>query len=98
MYNSLLMFWRRVTILFDKRIANFVPFMAYIHHNRTTPVEKREQIIALWSSGVKQAQIAEVVGKRHKLYRTLRLTFCSAERIFPVNLVGRNEQFLAVMS
>ena len=35
--------------------------MAHIHRNRSTSVEKRERIIALWSSGVKQAQIAEVV-------------------------------------
>ena len=36
--------------------------MAHIHRNHPTLVEKREQIIALWSSGTKQAQIAEVVG------------------------------------
>ena len=36
--------------------------MARIHRNRITSVEKRERIISLWSSGVKQTQIAEVVG------------------------------------
>ena len=36
--------------------------MANIHYNRTTTLEKREKIIALWTSGSKQAQIAEEVG------------------------------------
>jgi len=36
--------------------------MANIHYNRTTTLEKREKIIALWTSGSKQTQIAEEVG------------------------------------
>ena len=36
--------------------------MAHIYRNRTTSFEKRERMIALCSSGVKQGQIEEVVG------------------------------------
>ena len=37
--------------------------MTSIHYNYcTTPLEKREKIIALWTSGSKQAHIAEEVG------------------------------------
>ena len=36
--------------------------MANLHYNRTTTLEKREKIIALLTSGSKQAQIAEEVG------------------------------------
>jgi len=36
--------------------------MANIHYNHTTTLETREKIIALWTSGSKQAQIAEEVG------------------------------------
>ena len=35
--------------------------MAHIYRNPTTSFEKRERMIALWSSGVKQGQIEEVV-------------------------------------
>ena len=36
--------------------------MGNIHYNRTTTLEEREKIIALWTSGSEQAQIAEEVG------------------------------------
>ena len=36
--------------------------MSNIHYNRTTTLEKREKINALWTAGSKQAQIAEEVG------------------------------------
>ena len=36
--------------------------MAKMHYNRPKTLEKREKIIALWTSGSKQAQIAEEVG------------------------------------
>lgn len=57
--------------------------MAYIHHNRTTPVEKREQIIALWSPGVKQAQIAEVVGLSPQTVSNIVTNFLQCETYFP---------------
>ena len=41
---------------------NFVSSMAYINHNRTTLLEKKEQLIAVSSPGVTQTQTVEVVG------------------------------------
>jgi len=35
--------------------------MANVHYNRTTTLEKRDKINALWTSGLKEAQIAEEV-------------------------------------
>ena len=48
-----------------EQVANFFLMyklrIAYINCNRTTSLEKKERIIALWQSGVKQIQTVEVV-------------------------------------
>ena len=46
----------------SSRIEILYLVMAKVHYNRTTTLERREKIIALWTSGSKQAQIAEEVG------------------------------------
>ena len=38
------------------------PMITNVHYNRTTTLERREKINALWTSGLKKAQIAEEVG------------------------------------
>lgn len=66
-------------------------FMAHIHHNYNHPtlVEKREQIVALWSSGTKQTQIAGVVGLLPQTVSTIVKHF-----LYGTYFVGKNEQFL----
>ena len=57
--------------------------MAHIHRNHPTSVEKREQIIALWSSGTKQAQIAEVVGLSPQTVSNIVKHFLQHGKYFP---------------
>ena len=70
--------------------------MANIHYNRTTTLEKREKIIALWTSGSKQAQIAEEVGLSSQTVSNIVNKFLERGTYFPgkPGCIGRNEQFL----
>ena len=56
-----------VKLLIEEQFANRNSHILWlmisnIHYNRTTTLEKREKVNALWTSGSKQAQIAEEVG------------------------------------
>ena len=67
--------------------------MAYINCRKTTSVEKREKIIALRSSGVRQAAIPERVGLSRKTATNIVISFCKLETCCRVNLAGKIEQF-----
>jgi len=67
--------------------------MAYINCRTTTSVEKREEIIALWSSGVRQPEIPERVGLSRKTVTNIINKFCNMEPFYRENLVGKIEQF-----
>ena len=56
--------------------------MANIHYNHTTTLEKREKIIALWTSGSKLAQIAEEVGLSQTVSKIL-IKFLQRGTYFP---------------
>jgi len=59
--SKLLSLSRRFKISFEEQFLLWF-MMAKIHYNRPKTLEKRKKIIALWTSGSKQAQIAEEVG------------------------------------
>ena len=57
--------------------------MANVHYNRTTTLERREKIIALWTSGSKQAQIAEEVGLSPQTISNIVNKFLQRGTYFP---------------
>ena len=66
--------------------------MANVHYNRTTTLERREKIIALWTSGSKQAQIAEEVGLSPQTVSNIVNKIPSKGDVFPwkAGLEGTN--------
>ena len=68
--------------------------MANVHYSRTTTLERREKIIALWTSGSKQAEIAEEVGLSPQTVSNIVNKFLQGGRISLESRVGRLEQFL----
>jgi len=57
--------------------------MAKIHYNRTATLEKREKLIALCTSGSKQAQIAEEVGLSPQTVSNIVKKFLQRGTYFP---------------
>ena len=57
--------------------------MANAHYNRTTTPEKREKIIALWTSGSKQEQIAIEVGSSPQTVSNIVNKFLQRGTYFP---------------
>ena len=57
--------------------------MANLHYNRTTTLERREKIIALWTSGSKQAQIPEEVGLSPQTVSNIVNKFLQRGTYFP---------------
>ena len=57
--------------------------MANVHYNRTTTLERREKIIALWTSGSKQAEIAEEVGLSPQTVSNIVNKFLQRGTYFP---------------
>ena len=57
--------------------------MAYINCRKTTSVEKREEIIAFWSSSVRQAPIPERVGLSKKTAANMVNKFLQTGTLLP---------------
>ena len=57
--SKLLSLSRHFQISFEEQFFILWLVMANVHYNRTTTLGRREKTIALWTSGSKQAQIAE---------------------------------------
>ena len=57
--------------------------MANVHYNRTTTLERREKIIAIWTSGSKQAQIVEEVGLSPQTVSNIVNKFLQRGTYFP---------------
>ena len=68
--------------------------IANIHYNRTTTLERREKIIALWTSGSKQAQITEEVGLAPQMVSNIvnkflqRVTYLPGKPVWKVRIVS----------
>ncbi len=57
--------------------------MAYINHSVTTTVSKRENIIALWSLGYQQQEIARRLNLTHQTVSNIVASFLRQETILP---------------
>ena len=57
--------------------------MAYINCRKTTSVEKREEIIGVWSSSVRQAPIPERVGLSKKTAANIVNKFLQTRTLLP---------------
>ena len=65
--------------------------MAYINCKKTTSVDKREGIIALWSSGVRQAAIPARVGLSRKTAANIVNKFPQTGTLLPEPRFARNQ-------
>ena len=64
--------------------------MAYKNRNRTTSLEKWERIVAVWSSGIKQTQIAKVARLSTQTVSNIASTFLQHGTRFPSFTVNKH--------